>query len=132
MWMREVVDLHHAAQLPTPSRQPDRCPGPLSLAAGGGLQSGRAAGRLGALYDVRTRRRPTSPVLLHHRIAGIRGRVHFTHTSPNPVFTPAMAGSRYGSVQDPRVVKIEGTVYMTYALDRPGAAREGRVPVGRQ
>ncbi|MCS6775071.1 MAG: hypothetical protein RMJ43_12105 [Chloroherpetonaceae bacterium] len=46
--------------------------------------------------------------------------VHFTHLSDQPVFTPAMAGSPYGSVQDPRVVRIDGRYYMTYAF-RPFA-----------
>jgi len=46
--------------------------------------------------------------------------VHFTHVRDTPVFTPAMAGSKYGSVQDPRVVRIEGVYYMTYAF-RPYA-----------
>lgn len=46
--------------------------------------------------------------------------VHFTHVSDQPVFTPEMAGSKYGSVQDPRVVKIDNTFYMTYAF-RPFA-----------
>lgn len=46
--------------------------------------------------------------------------VHFRHLSDRPVLTPEMAGSRYGSVQDPRVVRIDGTYYMTYAY-RPFA-----------
>lgn len=46
--------------------------------------------------------------------------VHFTHVQDTPVWTPAMAGSQYGSVQDPRVVKIDDTYYMTYAY-RPYA-----------
>ena len=46
--------------------------------------------------------------------------VHFRHVSDQPVFTPEMAGSKYGSVQDPRVVRIEGVYYMTYAF-RPYA-----------
>lgn len=46
--------------------------------------------------------------------------VHFAHVTDQPVFTPEMAGSRYGSVQDPRVVKIDGVYYMTYAF-RPYA-----------
>ena len=46
--------------------------------------------------------------------------IHFRHVSDQPVFTPEMAGSPYGSVQDPRVVKIEDTYYMTYAF-RPYA-----------
>ncbi len=41
--------------------------------------------------------------------------VHFKHTTDKPVFTPEMAGSKYGSVQDPRVVKIDDKYYMTYA-----------------
>jgi len=46
--------------------------------------------------------------------------VHFKHVKDEPVFTPEMAGSPYGSVQDPRVVKIGDTYYMTYAF-RPYA-----------
>jgi predicted GH43/DUF377 family glycosyl hydrolase len=46
--------------------------------------------------------------------------VHFTQVGEEPVWTPAMAGSEYGSVQDPRVVKIDGRYYMTYAF-RPYA-----------
>jgi len=46
--------------------------------------------------------------------------VHFTHVTNEPVFTPEMAGGRYGSVQDPRVVRIGETYYMTYAF-RPYA-----------
>ena len=34
--------------------------------------------------------------------------------------TPDMLGFPYGSVQDPRIVKIDGTFYMNYAL-RPCA-----------
>jgi predicted GH43/DUF377 family glycosyl hydrolase len=44
--------------------------------------------------------------------------VHFRHTSDKPVFTPEMAGSRYGSVQDPRIARIEGLYYITYAFRR--------------
>ncbi len=46
--------------------------------------------------------------------------VHFRHVSNEPVFTPAMAGSPYGSVQDARLVKLEGAYYMTCAF-RPYA-----------
>ena len=46
--------------------------------------------------------------------------VHFEHVVDEPVFTPEMAGCKYGSVQDPRVVRIEDTYYMTYAY-RPYA-----------
>lgn len=46
--------------------------------------------------------------------------VQFQHVQNEPVFTPEMAGSVYGSVQDPRMVKIDDTYYMTYAY-RPYA-----------
>ncbi len=46
--------------------------------------------------------------------------VNFQCVGDQPVFTPEMAGSKYGSVQDPRVVKIDDTYYMTYAY-RPFA-----------
>ena len=45
---------------------------------------------------------------------------HFRHVSDQPVLTPEMLGSRYGSVQDPRVLKLEGRYYMTFAY-RPFA-----------
>jgi predicted GH43/DUF377 family glycosyl hydrolase len=44
--------------------------------------------------------------------------VHFRHLSDRPVLSPEMVGSKYGSVQDPRVVKIEDTYYMTFAFRR--------------
>ncbi|MBN1482589.1 glycosidase [candidate division KSB1 bacterium] len=44
----------------------------------------------------------------------------FRHVSNEPVWTPEMAGSRFGSVQDPRIVKIDEIYYMTYAF-RPYA-----------
>ncbi|HVK02511.1 MAG TPA: hypothetical protein VM490_03500 [Armatimonadaceae bacterium] len=46
--------------------------------------------------------------------------VHFTHVTDRPVFTPEMAGSAHGSVQDPRVAKIDDLYYMTFAF-RPFA-----------
>lgn len=55
--------------------------------------------------------------------------IHFTHTTDEPVFTPEMAGSRFGSVQDPRVAKIDGTYYMTYAY-RPYAWNSHPTGVG--
>src|SRR5262249_52162404 len=55
--------------------------------------------------------------------------VHFTHVSDQPIFTPEMAGSAVGSVQDPRVVKIDGKYYMTYAY-RPYAWESHPTGVG--
>lgn len=55
--------------------------------------------------------------------------IHFQHVSDQPVFTPAMAGSEYGSVQDPRVVKVHGRYYMTYAF-RPYAWNSNPTGVG--
>ena len=46
--------------------------------------------------------------------------VHFHHTSDQPVLTPEMCGSRHGSVQDPRLCKLDGAYYMTFAY-RPYA-----------
>lgn len=42
--------------------------------------------------------------------------IHFKHVSDKPVFTAEMAGMPYGSVQDPRIVKIDGVFYMVYAI----------------
>ena len=55
--------------------------------------------------------------------------IHFVHTSPEPVFTPAMAGNELGSVQDPRLAKIDGVYYMTYAF-RPFAWSSNPTGVG--
>ncbi|ALS27686.1 glycosidase [Paenibacillus sp. 32O-W] len=46
--------------------------------------------------------------------------VNFTHVKDEPIVTPDMLGFPYGSVQDPRIVKIDDTFYMNYAL-RPCA-----------
>ncbi|AZS14201.1 glycosidase [Paenibacillus lutimineralis] len=46
--------------------------------------------------------------------------VNFTHVKDEPILTPDELGFPYGSVQDPRIVKIEDTFYMNYAL-RPCA-----------
>lgn len=40
--------------------------------------------------------------------------------APEPVFTPAMCGSPIGSVQDPRVTRLDGRWWMTFAF-RPYA-----------
>ena len=42
--------------------------------------------------------------------------VHFTPVSDHPVFTGEMLGFPGGSVEDARVVKIDGLFYMCYAL----------------
>ncbi|MCZ7644380.1 MAG: glycosidase [Planctomycetota bacterium] len=55
--------------------------------------------------------------------------VHFKLTKDEPVFTPEMAGSVHGSVQDPRVAKLDGVYYMTYAY-RPYAWESHPTGVG--
>jgi beta-1,2-mannobiose phosphorylase / 1,2-beta-oligomannan phosphorylase len=55
--------------------------------------------------------------------------VHFELSRPDPVFTPEMCGSKIGSVQDPRVVKIDDTYYMTFAY-RPYAWNSHPTGVG--
>ncbi len=39
---------------------------------------------------------------------------HFQHAVKWPVFTPEQLGTPRGTIEDPRVVKIDGTFYMTY------------------
>ncbi len=46
--------------------------------------------------------------------------VRWELADPEPVFTPAMCGSAVGSVQDPRVTRLEGRWWMTFAY-RPYA-----------
>lgn len=42
--------------------------------------------------------------------------VNFTHIKDRPVFTAQQLGYPNGSIQDPRLVKIDDTFYLTYAL----------------
>ncbi len=44
--------------------------------------------------------------------------IHFRHAVPHPVFTAADAGYPFGSVEDPRLVRLDGRFYLTYALRR--------------
>jgi beta-1,2-mannobiose phosphorylase / 1,2-beta-oligomannan phosphorylase len=57
----------------------------------------------------------------HHCYVGLlvsNDGIHFEHVFEKPVLTPQMIGYEHGSVQDPRVVKIEDTYYMTFAFRR--------------
>ena len=55
------------------------------------------------------------PNLCHIGLLVSDDGVHFEHVGDEPVLTPDMVGWPKGSLQDPRVVKIDGTFYMTYA-----------------
>lgn len=46
--------------------------------------------------------------------------VHFTPVGDEPLISPEALGSRYGSVQDPRIVALEGRFYLSVAY-RPFA-----------
>jgi predicted GH43/DUF377 family glycosyl hydrolase len=52
---------------------------------------------------------------------------NFEHVSDKPVITPEMFGYPYGSIQDPRLVKIDDTYYLNYSL-RPYSY--GCIPTG--
>ena len=56
--------------------------------------------------------------------------IHFTHVRQEPIVTPADFGFPYGSVQDPRLVKIEGRYYLTYAL-RPSSYGYSPTGIGK-
>jgi len=60
------------------------------------------------------------PFICHIGLLESDDGVHFRHVSDQPVLTPEMCGSKYGSCQDARVVKIGDTYYMTFAF-RPYA-----------
>lgn len=51
--------------------------------------------------------------------------IHFTHVVDKPVFAADALGWPHGSVQDPRVVKIDGTFYMQCAV-RPFSIHHGQ------
>jgi len=42
--------------------------------------------------------------------------IHFRHIKEEPVLTPEMVGLPYGSVQDPRLVKIDNLYYLVIAV----------------
>lgn len=44
--------------------------------------------------------------------------VHFEHVVEHPVLSAAQLGYPHGSIQDPRVVKLDGFYYMTFAFRR--------------
>jgi len=56
--------------------------------------------------------------------------IHFTHVVDEPIVTPDTFGFPYGSVQDPRIVKIDDIFYMTYAL-RPSSYGYSPTGVGK-
>jgi predicted GH43/DUF377 family glycosyl hydrolase len=56
--------------------------------------------------------------------------IHFTHVRDEPIVSPSDFGFPYGSVQDPRLVVIEGKYYLTYAL-RPSSYGYSPTGVGK-
>ena len=57
----------------------------------------------------------------HHCFVGLlesQDGIHFRHLSDKPVLNSEMVGYPYGSVQDPRVVRIADNYYMTFASRR--------------
>jgi predicted GH43/DUF377 family glycosyl hydrolase len=42
--------------------------------------------------------------------------VHFEHVSDQPVFTPQQLGAPEGTIEDPRVVRIDGLFYLVFAF----------------
>lgn len=116
-----LFERHPANPIIRPGRLPWRScvtfnPGVILDRDGSFLLYERAAGQL----------RP-----FHCYIGALRSRdgVRFEHLSDSPVLTPEMAGSVHGSVQDPRVVRIDDLFYMTYAY-RPYAWNSNPTGVG--
>lgn len=60
------------------------------------------------------------PFICHFGLHVSDDGVNFSLAEPEPVFTPAMCGSAVGSVQDPRIVAMDGRFWMTFAY-RPYA-----------
>lgn len=56
--------------------------------------------------------------------------IHFKHVVDYPIVTPETFDFPYGSVQDPRLVKIDDTFYMTYAL-RPSSYGYSPTGIGK-
>lgn len=57
-----------------------------------------------------------SPFLTSIGLLESRDGIHFQPVEKEPVFTGEMLGFPQGSVEDARVVKIEGRIYLCYAL----------------
>lgn len=55
-----------------------------------------------------------APLFSHFGLLTSTDGVNFTHALDRPVFTAADLGTPRGTVEDPRLVKIDGTFYMSY------------------
>ncbi len=55
-----------------------------------------------------------APLHSHFGLLRSDDGIHFKHVSDEPVFTAAQLGTPRGTVEDARVVRIDGTYYMTY------------------
>ncbi|MFP4139722.1 MAG: glycosidase [Planctomycetota bacterium] len=55
-----------------------------------------------------------APLHSHFGLLRSDDGMHFEHVSDEPVFTAAQLGTPRGTVEDARVVRIDGTYYMTY------------------
>ncbi|MBI5831266.1 MAG: glycosidase [Armatimonadetes bacterium] len=69
------------------------------------------------------------PFVCHIALLVSDDGVHFQQVGDQPVFSPGMIGSPLGSVQDPRVVRIDDRYLMTYAW-RPFAWHSHPTGVG--
>jgi hypothetical protein len=107
----------HGSEIHALSRKPHRLAGQVGLADEQCLQSRRNLRGWAFLHVERA----AGSLRPHHCSIGLlvsEDGVHFRHVSDKPILTPEMVGFEYCSVQDPRVVKIEDTYYMTSSFRR--------------
>jgi beta-1,2-mannobiose phosphorylase / 1,2-beta-oligomannan phosphorylase len=53
--------------------------------------------------------------VIHFGLATSRDGIHFTRDSDQPILSPSEDGPDAGCIEDPRIVKLDGHFYITYA-----------------
>ena len=68
----------------------------------------------GTFYMIERACSSLAPLYCHFGLLESPDGVHFTHVLDRPVFSAEMLGTPRGTVEDPRLVKLEDWFYMTY------------------
>lgn len=71
----------------------------------------------GIFYLYERAARSLRPFVCSIGLLSSKDGIHFEHVHDTPILTADMVGYPQGTVQDPRISLIDGTYYMTYALE---------------
>lgn len=70
----------------------------------------------GKIYLIERTGGSLRPFKCHFGLLESDDGIHFTHVKEEPIISPDDLGFPYGSIQDPRLVKIDELFYLTYAI----------------